>query len=318
MISAETQTHAADALFAAVKENPGGGGRLHVFLGMCGGVGKTYRMLEAALQYQTKGVRVLVGRVESHGSPDIEDLLARLPSLFPRRDDEAGGGFSLDHALHLAPAMLVVDAMAAVNETGSRHARRYQDILELLDGGIDVLTTLNVQEIESQSNVLPRVPGLPTVETVPDSVLDRAHEVNLVDVSVEALLERLEEGRINLGEKKEWEIANFFTLSNLTALREMTLRFAASRVDRDLEEICKVRRVGNPLRNRPPLLVGIGPGRESEKVIQWAHRAAAQLDGPWVAVWVDGVQALMKEEKEALGAPPRGGGGVCFWIQHSR
>jgi two-component system sensor histidine kinase KdpD len=231
---------------------------------MCPGVGKTYAMLLLARQRQAEGLNVLVGIVETHGREDTAKLLAELPML-PRRQREHGGHslaeFDLDAALEQRPDLLLVDELAHTNAPGSRHLKRYQDVLELLDAGIDVVTTLNVQHIESQVDIVRQVTGVAVRETVPDSLLDRAHEIQLVDLSVEKLMQRLAEGKVYLGERATAAADNFFREGNLTALRELALRFTAERVDRDLEDIRKAQRVGTPWKTNARLMVCVGPRR---------------------------------------------------------
>jgi two-component system, OmpR family, sensor histidine kinase KdpD len=178
--------------------------------------------------------------------------------------------------------------------------KRYQDVLELLDAGIDVVTTLNVQHIESQVDIVRQVTGVAVLETVPDSILDRAHEIQLIDLSVEKLLDRLGEGKVYLGERAEAAAAGFFREGNLTALRELALRFTAERVDRDLEDIRKARRVSTHWKTNARLMVGVGPTPYSESLIRWTRRASGRHGCPWLAVWVEGTQPLTTQEQEML------------------
>ncbi len=294
-----------DALLAQVQrdENQENKGRLYILLGMCPGVGKTYAMLLLARQRQHDGLNVLAGVVETHGREDTAALLADLPML-PRKPLEHGGRtreeFDLDAALQRRPDLLLVDELAHTNAPGSRHLKRYQDVLELLDAGIDVVTTLNVQHIESQIDVVRQVTGVVVQETVPDSLLDRAHEIQLVDLSVEKLMQRLSEGKVYLGERAQAAAEGFFREGNLTALRELALRFTAERVDRDLEDIRKARRVSSPWKTNARLLVGVGPTPYSESLIRWTRRASGRHGCPWLAVWVERTQALTAAEQDGL------------------
>ena len=294
-----------DALLAQVQreEHAKGMGRLYLFLGMCPGVGKTFAMLEAAHQRQREGAGVLVGIVETHGRHETAALLEGL-SILPRRRLEHRGHtleeFDLDGALQRRPDLLLVDELAHTNAPGTRHAKRYQDVLELLEAGIDVCTTLNVQHIESQVDVVRQISGVTIQETVPDSILDQAHEIQLIDLSVEKLLRRLAEGKVYLGERAEWASSNFFQKGNLTALREMTLRFTAEQVDRSLEDIRRARRVSSPWKAHARLLVGVGPSPFAESLIRWTRRAATRLGCPWMVVWVEGSRALSPVEQERL------------------
>ncbi len=279
-------------------------GRLYILLGMCPGVGKTYAMLLLARQRQVDGLKVLVGVVETHGRKETAALLENLEVL-PRKRIEHGGHvleeFDLDTAIQRRPDLLLVDELAHTNAPGSRHLKRYQDVLELLDAGIDVVTTLNVQHIESQVDIVRQVTGVAVHETVPDSLLDRAHEIQLVDLSVEKLMDRLGEGKVYLGERARAAAEGFFREGNLTALRELALRFTAERVDRDLEDIRKARRVSSPWKTNARLMVAVGPTPYSESLIRWTRRASGRHGCPWLAVWVEGTQPLTAQEQDLLG-----------------
>lgn len=294
-----------DLLLAQVQREEGRrrAGRLFLFLGMCPGVGKTYAMLQAARQRRDEGLRVLAGVVETHGREETAALLEGLDVL-PRRKIEHNGHlleeFDLDAALARRPDYLLVDELAHTNAPGSRHAKRHQDVLELLDAGIDVCTTLNVQHIESQVDVVRQITGVAVQETVPDSILDRAHEIQLVDLSVEKLLQRLAEGKVYLGERADTAAANFFREGNLTALREMALRFTAEKVDRDMEDFRRARRDSGPWKTNARLLVGVAPTPYSESLVRWTRRAAARLGCPWIGVWVEGSRPLRPDEEELL------------------
>jgi two-component system sensor histidine kinase KdpD len=278
-------------------------GRLFIFLGMCPGVGKTYAMLQAARQRKAEGVNVLVGIVETHGRSETATLVEGLDVL-PRLKLEHRGfeieEFDIDAVLRLRPGLVLVDELAHTNAPGARHAKRYQDVLELIDAGIDVYTTLNVQHIESQVDVVQQITGVAIHETVPDSTLDRAHEIQLIDLSVEKLLERMAEGRVYMGERAEAAAQGFFKEGNLTALRELALRFTAEQVDRDLEDIRRARRVSSPWKTNARLMVGVGPSPYAESLIRWTRRSASRVGCPWLVVWVEGAHALKPEQQEML------------------
>ena len=278
-------------------------GRLSIILGMCPGVGKTYAMLLLARQRQKDGLNVLVGVVETHGREETSALLENL-IILPRQKLNHGGHvleeFDLDTAIQRRPDLLLVDELAHTNAPGSRHLKRYQDVLELLDAGIDVCTTLNVQHIESQVDIVRQVTGVAVQETVPDSLLDRAHEIQLIDLSVEKLMLRLTEGKVYLGDRAQAAKGNFFQEGNLTALRELALRFTAERVDRDLEDIRKARRVSSPWKTNARLMVGVGPTPYSESLIRWTRRASGRHGCPWIAVWVEGIKPLSASEQDLL------------------
>lgn len=278
-------------------------GKLHIFLGMCPGVGKTYAMLQAARQRMKEGVDVLAGIIETHGRHETAALLEGLRVL-PRRPLEHRGvtleEFDIDAVLKQRPQLVLVDELAHTNAPGSRHVKRCQDVLELIDAGIDVYTTLNVQHIDSQVDIVRQISGVTIQETVPDSILDRAHEIQLIDLSVEKLLERMAEGKVYLGERAEHAVSNFFKEGNLTALRELALRFTAAQVDRDLEDIRRARRVSSAWKTNARLMVGVGPSPYAESLIRWTRRAATRLNCPWLVVWVEGSKPLNAVEQERL------------------
>lgn len=294
-----------DALLAQVQRSDAvaKSGKLHIFLGMCPGVGKTYAMLQTARQRVNEGVEVLVGIVETHGRSETAALLEGM-SILPRRKLEHRGftleEFDIDAVLARRPQLVLVDELAHTNAPGSRHAKRYQDVLELIDIGIDVYTTLNVQHIDSQVDIVRQISGVTIQETVPDSILDRAHEIQLIDLSVEKLLERMGDGKVYLGERAEQAVAGFFKEGNLTALRELALRFTAEQVDRDLEDIRRSRRVSSAWKTNARLLVGVGPSPYAESLIRWTRRAATRLNCPWIVAWVESSRVLTPVEQERL------------------
>lgn len=246
---------------------------------------------------------MLVGLVETHGRTETAALLAGM-NVLQRKPVEYHGvemaEFDLDASLSAKPDLILVDELAHTNAPGSRHVKRYQDVLELLDSGIDVYTTLNVQHIESQVDVVRQITGIQVNETVPDSILDRAQEIQLIDLSVEKLLERLNTGRVYFGERAVQATQGFFKEANLTALRELALRFTAGHVDRDLEDIRRARRVHSPWKTNARLMVGVAPSPYAESLIRWTRRAATRLNCPWLVVWVEGLGPLSSEEQQRL------------------
>src|SRR6185437_14712097 len=226
-----------DALLAHVREEERQSkrGKLTIFFGAAPGVGKTYTMLEAArLEAEDVKRDVVLGIVETHGRYDTGSLLIGLEML-PRRQVEHRGirleEFDLDAALRRRPALVLVDELAHTNAPGSRHPKRWQDVEELLEAGIDVFTSLNVQHLESLNDVVAQITGVVVRETVPDAVFDKAYEVRVVDLPVDELLERLREGKVYVPQQAARAIENFFKEGNLTALRELALRRTAERVD---------------------------------------------------------------------------------------
>jgi two-component system sensor histidine kinase KdpD len=277
--------------------------QLKIFFGMSPGVGKTYAMLQAARQKQAEGCEVVVGIVETHGRKETEALLEGMP-IMPRMQIEYRGTtlteMDLDAILTWHPGLAVVDELAHTNAPGSRHPKRYQDVLELLDAGIDVFTTLNVQHVGSRSDTVRQITGAPVSETVPDSVVDLADEIVLVDLTPEQLLSRLAEGKVYLGERAEWAAKNFFRESNLTALREMALRVVAEHVDRDLREIMSEQRIPGPWKSTDRLLVAVSASPYSERLIRYTRRLASSMEASWIVANIEGPRQLSAEEQTRL------------------
>ncbi len=294
-----------EALLAAATREAAGvsRGRLRVFLGMCPGVGKTYSMLLAAQQRQEEGGGVLIGVVETHGRIETQALTAGIARV-PLRQMEHRGvileEMDVDAILSRHPSLVVVDELAHTNVPGSRHPKRYLDVLELLEAGIDVFTTLNVQHIESQRDVVAQFTGIIVHETIPDSLLDAADEIEVVDVSPEQLRKRLDEGKVYLGERARIASANFFREGNLKALREIALRLSADRADRDFRQFLQASRPIGSGGSRERLLVAIGPSPYSGRLIRWTRRMAAASHATWVAVFVDTGRTLNDQERDRL------------------
>ncbi len=247
---------------AAAEREKARRGRLKLFFGAAPGVGKTYAMLEAAHARRRAGVDVVVGCVETHGRADTEALARGLERVAVRVVDHRGvtlREMDLDGILARRPALVLVDELAHTNAPGSRHARRWQDVLELLEAGIDVHTTLNVQHVESLRDVVAGITGVTVQETVPDSVLDRADEIELVDLSPDDLLRRMKEGKVYLPAQAERAMERFFTKGNLIALRELALRRTAERVDVEGSEWRQDQGLERPWAARERLLVACPP-----------------------------------------------------------
>ena len=278
-------------------------GKLKIFFGMSPGVGKTYAMLQAARQKQAEGCEVVVGIVETHGRKETEALLEGMP-IMPRAQLEYRGTklneMDLDAILTWHPGLAVVDELAHTNAPGSRHPKRYQDVLELLDAGINVYTTLNVQHVASRSDVVRQISGISVHETVPDSVLDLADEIVLVDLTPEQLRSRLAEGKVYLGERAEWAARNFFREGNLTALREMALRLVAEHVDRDLRDIMQEERIAGPWKSGDRLLVAVSASPYSERLIRYTRRLASSMEASWIVANIEGPRPLSQEEQTRL------------------
>jgi two-component system sensor histidine kinase KdpD len=264
-------------------------GRLKIFLGMCAGVGKTYTMLQSAQGLQLRGIKVLVGYIETHKRAETEALLKGLrvlPRLQITYKEREFNDFNLDAVLLEKPDVVIVDELAHSNIPGMRHEKRYQDILELIDNGISVLTTLNVQHLESQKDTVRQITQIEISETVPDSILDRADEIELVDLSPQDLLVRLAEGKVYLPERAKTAAANFFTISNLIALREIALRAATQHVDIQLTGDMRSKGVEGPWKTGERLMVAVGRSPYSEQLIRWTRRIASTMKAPWIAVYV--------------------------------
>src|SRR5690242_19806711 len=213
-------------------------GKLKVFFGANPGVGKTYAMLEAAHEQRRDGVDVVVGIVETHGRSETEALLPGLEVLSRRIVEYRGTElkeFDLDVALARRPSVILIDELAHTNAPGLRHAKRWQDVQELLKAGITVYTTVNVQHLESLNDVVAQITGVRVRETVPDSLIERADDVELIDLPPDDLLQRLKDGKVYVPEQIQHAIQNFFTKGNLIALRELALRRTAERVDQQME-----------------------------------------------------------------------------------
>ncbi len=264
-------------------------GRLKIFFGMCPGVGKTYAMLQAARQKQLENVEVVVGIVETHGRAETLALIEGLP-IVPRLQLPHRGAMleelDLDAILLWHPRLVLVDELAHTNAPGSRHPKRYQDVLELLDAGIDVWTTLNVQHVESRTDTVRQITGVVVRETVPDSMLDVADEIVLLDLTPEQLRQRMSEGKVYLGDRAVTAAENFFREGNLTALREMALRLTAEHVDRQLR-ILRPAALRESWRTGDRLLVGVSASPHAAELVRWTRRYAGSLEAPWLAVAVD-------------------------------
>jgi two-component system sensor histidine kinase KdpD len=263
---------------------------LKVFLGASPGVGKTFTMLEAARAKQAEGLDVVIGVVETHGRAETARLLEGLEVL-PRRSVDYRGTrleeFDLDGAIERQPALLLVDELAHTNAPGSRHSKRWQDVDELLKRGINVYTTLNVQHIESLNDVVAQITGVQVRETLPDSVLEQADEIELVDVTADVLLQRLREGKVYVPDQASRAIERFFRKGNLIALRELALRRTAERVDAQMRGYMAERGIRETWAAAERLLVCIGPSRTAARLVRATRRMAARLHADWVALHVE-------------------------------
>lgn len=276
----------ADALIGEMRRHAAG--RLTLFLGAAPGVGKTYAMLSRARELQKQGVDVVAGIVETHGRADTAALLDGLAVLPRMRLPHKGYEFDeldLDGLLARKPQLALVDELAHRNVPGGRHERRWQDVVELLDAGIDVYTTINIQHLESLNDVVYRITHVRVTETVPDAMFDRLRDIVLVDLPPRELIERLKQGKVYLPEQADQAMQAFFTPSNLAALRELAMQTAADRVDLDLRELQTARGLpGVALRRR--VLVAIDGLGQSDYLVRIGRRIAERRDAPWSVVHV--------------------------------
>ncbi len=294
-----------DALLHALKKEEEQGSRasLKIFFGMCAGVGKTYDMLKAAHEAKFKGIDVVIGYVETHNRPETEALVAGLP-LIPRKKTDYRGTaleeMDLDAILARKPRLVLVDELAHTNAPGSRHVKRHQDVTELLEAGINVYTTLNVQHLESRADTVAQITGSLVRETVPDSIFEEADEVEIIDIPPDELLRRLSEGKVYTPERSQQAIQNFFRKGTLTALREMSLRLTAERVDHQLRDYMKTQQIAGPWKSGQRLLVAISGSPHSISLIRWARRMAYTMDASWLAVYAEPAAEISEASKSQL------------------
>lgn len=283
-------------------------GKLKIFFGFAPGVGKTYRMLQVARDLVIEQhLDVVVGIVEDHRRIETARMVLGL-ELLPRRKVEYRGRqleeLDLDAALARRPSLLLVDELAHTNAPGSRHAKRWQDVEELLEAGIDVATTLNVQHVDSLNDVVAQITGVLVRETVPDAVLDGADEIELVDIAPQELLQRLREGKVYLPDQAARAAEHFFQRGNLLALRELALRRTAAHVDADVREYREAHGVDATWPAGERLLVCVGPAPSSARLLRATARMAAGLRCPWVATYVEptGAPPMSQRDQESLDA----------------
>jgi two-component system sensor histidine kinase KdpD len=279
-----------------------GRGKLKVFLGASPGVGKTYAMLEEARQRQRAGRDVVVALVETHGRSETAGLLASLEQLPRKTIDYRGQALAemdIDAVLARRPQLALIDEFAHTNAPGSRHPKRWQDVLEVLDAGIDVTTTLNIQHIESLNDVVASITGVRVQETVPDEVLQQADEIELIDLPPEELINRLREGKVYVPQQIGRALENFFTKGNLTALRELALRTAASRVDADMLTFMQANAVQGPWPTQERLIVCVNEAPGAKALVRAGKRMADRAKIPWI------VATVVTPRHEALGAEAR-------------
>ncbi len=281
-----------DALLQQVtaEEQHKGRGRLTIFLGYAAGVGKTYAMLSAGHQRKEEGTDVVIGYIETHKRAETEELRIGLDEIPTKELDYKGvklKEFDLDAALMRHPEKILVDELAHTNVPGSRHAKRYQDVEELLGRGISVYTTLNIQHIESLNDVVAQITGVQVQETLPDRILDEADEIKLVDLPPEELQQRLKEGKVYIPGQAQRALEKFFRMGNLNALREIALRQTAERVGERMRTYMETHAIPGPWHAEERVLVCLGPSPTSEQLVRSARRLADELHGDLLAIYVE-------------------------------
>jgi two-component system, OmpR family, sensor histidine kinase KdpD len=274
-------------------------GKLKIFFGMCAGVGKTYTMLQTAQAEKLKGNDIIIGYVETHNRKETA-VLAEGFELIPRKTYEYKSTtvheMDLDAIIARKPQIVLVDELAHTNAPGSRHKKRYQDVQEIIENGIHVYTTLNVQHLESRSETVAQITGIIVRETLPDEIFENADEVELVDLTPEELLQRLAEGKVYTHERSKEAIENFFRKGNITALREMALRIVADRVDKQLHDYMKNQRIRGPWKSGLHLIVAVGPSPNSGELLRWAKNLSYSMGANIQALYVETLHKLSPTE----------------------
>lgn len=286
-----------DQLLSQIKAEESKRGKLKIFFGAVAGVGKTYAMLEAARLRKKEGMDVVVGYVETHGRAETEILLEGLETLPAQKIMYRGielREFDLDAALKRKPSLILVDEFAHTNAPGVRHAKRYQDIEELLNHGINVYTTLNVQHCESVNDIVAQITGVVVKETVPDSFLEMADEIELIDLPSEELLKRLKEGKVYLGPQAERAAMNFFRPGNLIALRQLALRYTTRSVDAKMRAYREMYSISKVWKASDRFLVCISGDLSAIRLIRSAKRIASEIEADWFVAYVETPPSLMR------------------------
>ncbi len=295
------QRPSPEALLEAARREEGTGGRLKIFLGAAPGVGKTYEMLQSAHAKLKGGVDVVVGVVETHGRLETQALLSGL-EVIPRKALEYRGQtldeMDLDALLARRPKIAVVDELAHTNAPGSRHPKRYLDVGELLDNGIDVYTAVNIQHIESLNDVVAQITRVRVRETVPDSIIDRADDIELVDLTPNDLIQRLKEGKVYVPKQAERALEHYFSPGNLTALRELALRRTAERVDEQLLNHMQANAIPGPWAAGERILVCVSEDPRAAGLVRYTKRLADRLHAPWTVICIETRRSLQLTDVE--------------------
>ncbi|MGB8636819.1 MAG: DUF4118 domain-containing protein, partial [Pseudolabrys sp.] len=297
----QDQRPSPEALLEAARREEGRLGKLKIFMGAAPGVGKTYEMLQQARARKKDGYDIVVGVVETHGRKETEALLDGF-EVVPRRPIEYKGQWldemDLDAIIARRPQFVLVDELAHTNVPGSRHPKRYLDVEELLNCGINVYTTVNIQHIESLNDVVAQITGVRVRETVPDSILDRADAIELVDITPGDLIQRLKEGKVYVPKQAERALEHFFSPANLTALRELALRRTAERVDEQLLTEMQARAIPGPWAAGERLLVCVSEDPRAAGLVRYTKRLADRLHASWTALYVETKRSLQLTEEE--------------------
>ena len=294
-----------DELLASLKleEEKSKRGKLKIFFGMCAGVGKTYTMLQTAQAEKNKGCNIIVGFVETHSRKETAELVKGF-EIVPRKKYQYKSTLveemDLDEIIARKPELVLVDELAHTNAPGSRHAKRYQDVLEILDNGINVYTTVNVQHLESRSDTVAQITGIVVRETLPDEIFENADEIEVIDLTPDELLQRLSEGKVYAPERSKEAIESFFRKGNITALREMALRIVADRVDKQLHEYMQLKRIKGPWKSGLHLLVAISHTQQSAKLLRWAKNLSYTMGADLQAIYVETSYRPNTKESEQL------------------
>jgi len=294
-----------DELLASLKlvEEKSKRGKLKIFFGMCAGVGKTYTMLQTAQAEKAKGCDIIIGYVETHNRKETAELVEGF-ELVPRKiynyKSTSVSEMDLDAIVSRKPYLVVVDELAHTNAPGSRHAKRYQDVQEILDNGINVYTTVNVQHLESRSDTVAQITGIIIRETVPDEIFENADEIEVIDLTPEELLQRLSDGKVYTPERSKEAVESFFRKGNITALREMALRIVADRVDKQLHEYMQLKRIKGPWKSGLHLLVAVSHTQQSAKLLRWAKNLSYTMGADLQAIYVETSYKPSTKESEQL------------------
>ena len=294
-----------DELLAALakEEEKSKRGKLKIFFGMCAGVGKTYTMLQAAHIEKKKGNDIVIGYVETHKRKETEALVHGF-EIIPRKAIEYKSTsveeMDLDAIIARNPQIVLVDELAHTNASGSRHNKRYQDVQELLENGINVFTTLNVQHLESRTDTVAQITGVIIRETLPDFIFENSDDIELVDITPDELLQRLSDGKVYTPERSKEAVNNFFRKGNITALREMSLRIVADRVDNQLHDYMQDKRIRGPWKSGLHFLVAIGVSPSSAGLLKWAKNLAYTMGANVEALYVETTQRLTAKDHEQL------------------